>query len=69
MPEFHGRNLHLVKKALCIAVLTMEMHPHELQSMSDMDDMKRLLDRLFSNDTELAFYMNAARISVTGKPS
>ncbi len=61
--------MHLIKKALCIAVLTMEMHPHELQSMSDMDDMKRLLDRLFSNDTELAFCeMNAAGISVTGKP-
>lgn len=68
MPEFHGRDLHLVKKALCIAVLTMEMHPHELQSESDNDDMKLLLDRLFSNDAELAFYMNSARISVTGRP-
>jgi hypothetical protein len=68
MAEFTGRELHLVKKALAIAVLTIERQPGPFQSASDQTDMKALLDGLIENDTELAHYARAARIAVTGEP-
>ncbi|UPK26516.1 hypothetical protein [Bradyrhizobium sp. 195] len=68
MVEFTGRDLHLVKKALAIAVLAIECHAGPLQSASDQSDMKTLLDDMIENDTELAFYACAARIAVTGEP-
>ncbi len=68
MAEFTGRELHLVRKALAIAVLTIERQPGLFQSASDQTDMKALLDGLIENDTELAHYARAARIAVTGEP-
>ena len=68
MAEFTGLNLHLVKKALTIAVLAIERQPGPFQSSSDQADMKALLDALIENDTELAFYARSARIAVTGEP-
>jgi hypothetical protein len=68
MAEFKGRELHLVKKALAIAVLAIERQPGPFQSVSDQSDMKALLDDLIENDTELAYYARAARIAVTGEP-
>lgn len=68
MAEFRDRELHLVKKALAIAVLAIERQPGPFQSSSDQTDMKDLLDRLIVRDTELAFYARAARIAVTGEP-
>jgi hypothetical protein len=64
--EFTGRELHLVKKALAIAVLAIERQPGPLQSESDMTDMKDILDRLIESDVELAHYGRAAWIAVTG---
>ena len=66
--ELRGRDLHLVKKALAIAVLSIERQPGPFQSASDQSDMKALLDGLIENDTELAHYARAARIAVTGEP-
>ena len=68
MAEFAGRELHLVKKALAIAVLVIERTPGPFQSASDQADMKELLDQLFASDAELAEYARAARIAVTGAP-
>lgn len=68
MAEFTGPDLHLVKKALAIAVLTIEREPGPFQSASDQSDMKTLLDDMIEDDTELAFYARAARIAVTGEP-
>ncbi|MEY9880664.1 hypothetical protein [Bradyrhizobium sp. USDA 329] len=68
MAEFTGRDLHLMKKALAIAVLAIERQPGPLQSVSDQSDMKALLDDLIENDAELAHYARAARIVVTGEP-
>lgn len=68
MVEFTGRDLHLVKKALSIAVLVIERQPGPFQSASDQSDMKALLDGLIENDTELAHYARAVRIAVTGEP-
>ena len=68
MADLAGRELHLVKKALAIAVLAIERQPSVFQSTSDMADMKRLLDKLITSDTELAHYARSARIAVTGKP-
>jgi hypothetical protein len=67
MAEFTGRDLHLVKKALAIAVLAIERQPAPFQSASDQSDMKVLLAGLIENDTELAHYARAARIAVTGE--
>ena len=68
MAEFTGRDLHLVKKALAIAVLAIERQPGPFQSASDQHDMKNLLDDLIESDTELAHYARAAKIAVTGDP-
>ena len=68
MTNLAGRELHLVKKALAIAVLAIERQPSVFQSTSDMEDMKLLLDELIVSDTELAHYARAARIAVTGEP-
>ena len=68
MTELAQRDLHLVKKALAIALLTIKANPGPFQSESDMIDMKDLLDRMIEGDTELAFYARAARTAVTGKP-
>jgi hypothetical protein len=68
MAEFVGRELHLVKKALAIAVLVIESTPAPFQSASDQADMKALLDQIIASDTELAAYARAAKIAVTGVP-
>lgn len=68
MAQFHDRELHLVKKALAIAVLAIERQPGPFQSSSDQADMKALLDRLITSDVELEHYARAAKIAVTGDP-
>ena len=68
MAKFSDRDLHLVKKALAIAVLAIERQPGPFQSASDQAGMKEVLDRLVAADDELAFYAKAARIAVTGEP-
>jgi hypothetical protein len=65
--EFYDRDLHLVKKALAIAVLAIERQPGPLESASDQSDMKALLDRIIESDTELSHYARAAKVAVTGK--
>lgn len=68
MATFELRELHLVKKALAIAILAIERMPGPFQSGSDQTDMKAMLDSLITSDTELAHYLRAARIAVTGEP-
>ncbi|KQT62074.1 MULTISPECIES: hypothetical protein [unclassified Aureimonas] len=68
MAEIRDRDLHLVKKALAIAVLAIERQPGPFQSLSDQADMKALLDRLTPSDTMLAHYARSAYIAVTGEP-
>ena len=68
MADLSGRDSRLIKKALAIAVLVIERQPGPFQSTSDQTDMKELLDRLITSDTELATYVRAAHISVTGTP-
>ena len=67
MAELAMRDLHLVKKALAIAVLAIKANPGPFQSASDMVDMKDLLDRMIESDVELTHYARSARIAVTGK--
>ena len=69
MPELSGRKLHLVKKALAVAVASIERMPEgPFRSNSDVTDMKALLDEMIESDAELAHYARSARIAVTGKP-
>ena len=69
MPELAGRDLHLVKKALAIAVLAIQRSPDgPFRSESDLTDIKSLLDEMIESDVELEHYARAARIAVTGQP-
>jgi hypothetical protein len=65
MTTFTDRELHLVKKAMAIAILAIERKPRPFQSMSDQADMEVMLDHLISSDTESIHYARAARIAVT----
>lgn len=68
MATIQDRELHLVKKALAIAVSVIEGRPGPLQSPGDLVDMKILLDRLAPGPSELEFYARAARIAIRGTP-
>lgn len=68
MAEFHLRELHLVKKALCIGVLAIERQDGPFQSFSDLADMKSLIENLMPGDVELSHYMRSAHIALTGRP-
>ena len=69
MPELSGRKLHLVKKALAVAVASIDRMPEgPFRPDSDMADMKALLDEMIESDAELAHYARSARIAVTGRP-
>lgn len=65
MATIELRDLHLVKKALAIAVLVMERQSGPLQPPGDLFDMKLLLDRLV-DEGELEHYTRAAWIAVNG---
>lgn len=67
MTTIERRDLHLVKKALAIAVLAIERQRGPLQSRSDQHDMKLLLERLVG-DAEMELYTRAAWIAVVGTP-
>jgi hypothetical protein len=68
MATFVGRDLHLIKKALSIAILAIERQDGPFQSWSDQRNMKALLEEITTSDVELAHYARAARIAVTGSP-
>jgi hypothetical protein len=67
MAEFRGRALHLLKKALAIAVLAIERQPGQFQPFSDHADMKAPLDALIQNDVEFEHYARSAKMAVTGE--
>ena len=69
MAAFRGRDLHLVKKALAIAVLAIVRQPGDFQPFSDQTDMEALLEALIENDVELEHYTRSARMAVTGEPT
>ncbi|EAT10564.1 hypothetical protein NYF14_12105 [Sphingobium sp. 10 DY56-G10] len=69
MAEFQGRDLHLVKKALCIGILTIESQDDgPFKAGSDLTDMKALADDLMPGGVELHHYMRSAHIALTGRP-
>ncbi|WP_426387660.1 hypothetical protein [Sphingobium sp. R-21] len=69
MVLFESRDLHLVKKALCLSVLVIEKQPEgPFRPDSDLADLKDLADRLLPGDTELALYMRSARLVLNGGP-
>lgn len=65
MATIELRDLHLVKKALAIAVLAIERQSGPLQSRSDQHDMKLLLDRLTPGE-DIEHYTRAAWIALNG---
>lgn len=68
MANIEMRDLHLVKKALSIAVLVLERQYGPMQAPDDLFDMKLLLERL-TGGTELEHYAKGARIVVLGDHS
>ncbi|MGA1809829.1 MULTISPECIES: hypothetical protein [Sphingobium] len=69
MAQITDRDLHLVKKALCLSIAVIEQQPDgPFRPDSDAADMKDLADRLMANDAELAHYLRSARIILAGKP-
>ena len=69
MPALAGRELHLVKKSLAIAVLAIQRSPDgPFRSESDLTDIKALLDAIIESDVELKHYVRAERMAVTGRP-
>ncbi|WP_199041249.1 MULTISPECIES: hypothetical protein [unclassified Dyella] len=65
MATLELRDLHLVKRALAIAVLAIEHRHGPMQPSSDLHDMKLLLDRLASGE-EMEHYTRSAWIALTG---
>lgn len=69
MPELVGRDLYLVKKALAMAVISIQRAPEgPFRPDSDMTDMKQLLEQMVARDEELAHYARSARTAITGNP-
>ena len=68
MKLFRDRQLDRVKKALAIATLAIELRPVLSGSNSDHADMKVLLEEITESEVELAYYVIAAQIVITGKP-
>jgi len=69
MAEIRSRDLHLVKKSLCLSIATIEAQAEgPFGPDSDMTDMKDLAERLMDNDTELAHYIRSARLILNGGP-
>ena len=69
MAQITDRDLHLVKKALCLSIAVIEQRPDgPFRPDCDAADMKDLADRLMANDAELAHYLRSARIILSGKP-
>lgn len=69
MAEVASRDLHLVKKALCLSILVIERQPEgAFRPDSDRADMNDLADRLMTTDAELAHYLRSARIVLDGGP-
>ncbi|KAK0340511.1 hypothetical protein LTR94_030204, partial [Friedmanniomyces endolithicus] len=54
MPTLDLRDLHLMKKALCLSIHVIERQPEgPFRSGSDLADMKDFAERLMENDEEL----------------
>ncbi|WP_093085507.1 hypothetical protein [Sphingobium sp. AP50] len=69
MAQITDRDLHLVKKALCLGIAVIEQQPEgPFRPDSDAADMKDLADRLMEDDIELAHYLRSARLVLSGKP-
>ena len=68
MKLFRDRQLNLVKKALAIATLAIELWPVPSRSNSDHVDMKALLEEITESEVELAYYVIAAQMAITGNP-
>lgn len=66
MAELTAGELHLIKKALCVALLVSERQTDPFESASDQADMKALLDKLVATDREMAHYTTAARLVLDG---
>ncbi|MDY1550148.1 hypothetical protein [Luteibacter sahnii] len=60
------RESHLIKAALAIAIIAIDRRPGPLQPVSDMHDMKLLLEDVTS-EAELSHYSRAAWTALFGK--
>ncbi len=69
MTDFTGRDLHVIKRALAVAIAALERAPQtEFVPYSDMAHMKMLLVELMPSDVELEVFARSARLALAGKP-
>ena len=64
--EFTGRDVHLVKKALAIAALSISQLPGSYQRGSDITDITGLPGQLIASDVEVNEYVHGTRIFKAG---
>ena len=68
MTDFTGRDLHVIKRALAVAVAAFNSAPQTaFVPYADVADMKRLLADLMPSDVEMEVSMRSARMALTGK--
>lgn len=60
-----GRDSYIVAKALAYAIEAIEALPPEWQEGGDQGDIKKLLDRMVSEDADLAEVQRSARNHLT----
>jgi hypothetical protein len=66
MTVLSDKDEHVLKKALAIAIATLEQKPASIQGFSQYDDMKALLARLVTSEIESETYARQARVALTG---
>lgn len=65
--KFSTRDMYLVRKALAYAIVANDLVPHDSKELSDVADMKALLERLVPIDAQLEMMITKARAYVTGE--
>ena len=56
-----SRDHHILVRALCLAIESIDAAPRHMQPASDRNDMAGMLDRLLGQEGALAIYQAEAR--------
>jgi hypothetical protein len=66
-PELSDRDLHVLTKALAVAIEALRHVPRIQRPTSDIDDMKELLNRWAPSDLQMELALRAARWNLFGE--
>lgn len=59
--QFNGRDAHVIASALAYAIAVIDALPRQFAALSDQADMKKMLDDMIAQDSELARYIERSR--------